>query len=66
MIIALAAAVVRILTDDALAARLSRSARAWAGRFHWDAVADDVEALLEAAIAGDALPRRLQSSPFED
>jgi glycosyltransferase involved in cell wall biosynthesis len=51
---ALAAAVVRVLTDPGLRSRLSAGGLAWARSFDWDVVADETERLIERAIAGRA------------
>jgi glycosyltransferase involved in cell wall biosynthesis len=48
---ALARAVVRLLTDEPLRARLVRNGLAWAARFSWERAADAVEDLIERAIA---------------
>lgn len=53
---ALAAAIVRVLTDSALRDRLLTGGKAWSERFEWDAVADDALALIEESIAPGARP----------
>lgn len=69
---ALAAALAEVLGDRELHARLRRGGLQWAARFSWEKVADDVEALLEEAVAlaagrGASRPRlALGSSPFAD
>jgi glycosyltransferase involved in cell wall biosynthesis len=45
-------AVDRLLTDEALRARLSAGCRGWALTFDWDEAAADVEALLRDQVAG--------------
>jgi len=62
---ALAAAVVRLLTDDAEYRRMSAAALQWAARFTWDRVTDDAEALIGAAIEARREMPRLVASPFE-
>ncbi|HYY06185.1 MAG TPA: glycosyltransferase family 4 protein [Candidatus Limnocylindria bacterium] len=52
---ALAAALVRVLTDGALRARLSAGALAWARRFSWEAAAAEVGAAIDAACGRAAL-----------
>jgi glycosyltransferase involved in cell wall biosynthesis len=47
---ALAAAVVRLLTDADAYRRMSAGALEWSARFTWDRVTDDAEALIGAAI----------------
>ena len=59
---ALAAAIRRVLTDDALRARLERDGLAWAGTFTWDRCAAEAFDVLERAVArtsagGDSLAR---------
>jgi glycosyltransferase involved in cell wall biosynthesis len=49
---ALAAALTRLLGDAELRARLEAGALAWAGRFRWDAAAEEVGAALDAAREG--------------
>jgi glycosyltransferase involved in cell wall biosynthesis len=49
---ALARAIVRLLTDEPLRARLVEHGLAWAARFSWEHAADAVEELIERAIAG--------------
>jgi glycosyltransferase involved in cell wall biosynthesis len=46
-----AAALLRLLTDDTLWNRLRIGALAWAARFGWDAVTDEVEAVVERVTA---------------
>ncbi len=46
---ALAAALLRLLTDDATWSRLRAGALAWAERFTWDAVTDQMQAVIEDA-----------------
>jgi glycosyltransferase involved in cell wall biosynthesis len=41
----------RLLADDALAARMSGAAAAWARNFTWDAAADGMERVLEEVVA---------------
>lgn len=53
---ALAAALVRVLTDLDLRARLLAGGAEWSDRFGWDEVADDTMTLLEDAIAPGATP----------
>ncbi len=62
---ALADALSAILNDEQLRERLTRGALAWAGRFTWDAAADETEWMLDAIIEG-ADPRTLRPrrSPF--
>jgi glycosyltransferase involved in cell wall biosynthesis len=60
----LSEALVRGLTDHELRRRLLDSGRRWAGRFGWDEVAADTEALLEEAIAPGREPLRLVTPPF--
>lgn len=50
---ALAAAVLRLLGDDALRERLGRGARAWAAQFDWDDVAGRISAVIDE-VAGRA------------
>jgi glycosyltransferase involved in cell wall biosynthesis len=61
---ALAAGVIRVLTDAVLRERLVARSLQWASRFRWDRVADDTEALVELAIAPRAAQPRLVASPF--
>ncbi len=52
---ACAAALVRLLTDDAAWHRLRLGALAWAQRFTWDGVTDEIEAMVERLAGfGDA------------
>src|SRR5262249_28404837 len=53
---ALGSAIARVLGDAALRDRLSRGALAWAARFRWDAVAEELAAVLRAAAARTPLP----------
>jgi len=53
---ALAAAVLRIITDDGLRDRLVANGRVWAARFSWERAADATETLIEEAIAGAREP----------
>jgi len=62
---ALAAAVVRLLSDEAAYHRMSAAALDWSARFTWDRVTDDVEVLLGAAIESRPDMPRLTASPFE-
>jgi glycosyltransferase involved in cell wall biosynthesis len=62
---ALAAAVVRLLTDEAAYRSMSAAALEWSARFTWDRVTDDAEALVGAAIEGRPEMPRLVASPFE-
>lgn len=62
---ALAAAIVRVLLDRDLRARLLEQGAAWGALFGWDQVADDVEALVEHAISGSSAPPSLRPSPFD-
>jgi glycosyltransferase involved in cell wall biosynthesis len=48
----MAEAIARVLSDDALAARLSAAARSWARRFDWDASARRMVRAVEAARGG--------------
>ncbi|HZR82405.1 MAG TPA: glycosyltransferase family 4 protein [Candidatus Binatia bacterium] len=52
----LGAAIARVLGDASLRDRLSHGALAWAARFRWDAVADELAAVLRAAAARTPLP----------
>ena len=61
---ALAAAVVRLLSDDAAYRRMSAAALEWSARFTWDRVTADAEALLGAAIEGRRELPCLVASPF--
>jgi glycosyltransferase involved in cell wall biosynthesis len=63
---ALAAAVVRVLTDRALRETLVRDGRTWGERFDWDTVADDTARLVEEAIAPSPSRLALASSPFPE
>jgi glycosyltransferase involved in cell wall biosynthesis len=62
---ALADAVVRVLTDGVLRARLIANGIAWAARFSWDNVAADTQRLIEEAIAPSGDEPRLVASPFQ-
>jgi len=62
----LARAVIRVLTEPELHARLVRGGRAWAERFSWDRVADDTLALMEEAIAPSGRVPVLRASPFAE
>jgi glycosyltransferase involved in cell wall biosynthesis len=62
---ALAAAVVRLLSDTATYGRMSAAALEWSARFTWDRVTDDAEALIGAAIESRRDMPRLVASPFE-
>ena len=55
---AMAAAIGRLLEDQALRDRLGAGALHWAARFTWDAVAADISAVLDAARGAVASPRR--------
>jgi glycosyltransferase involved in cell wall biosynthesis len=59
---ALAAAIVRVMTDDALRARLVVGGREWSERFGWDEVADDTLSLVEETLAPGAQPLVLNAS----
>jgi glycosyltransferase involved in cell wall biosynthesis len=59
---ALAAAIVRVLTEPELRARLVTGGRAWSERFGWDEVAEDTLALIEETIAPGAQPIVLRAS----
>jgi len=59
---ALAAAIVRVLTDETLRAHLVAGGRKWSERFGWDEVADDTLALVEECIAPGAKPLVLHAS----
>ena len=59
---ALAAAIVRVLTDSGLCARLVAGGRAWSERFGWDEVADDALSLIEETIAPGVRPLVLHAS----
>jgi glycosyltransferase involved in cell wall biosynthesis len=59
---ALAAAIVRVLTDAALRARLVAGGQKWSERFGWDEVAGDTLALIEETIAPGAHPLVLTAS----
>jgi glycosyltransferase involved in cell wall biosynthesis len=59
---ALAAAIVRVLTEPELRARLVAGGRVWSERFGWDEVAADTLALLEETIAPGARPLVLNAS----
>jgi glycosyltransferase involved in cell wall biosynthesis len=61
---ALAQAILRVLGDSELRARLLRGGQEWSQRFGWDEVADDTLALIEEAIAPGARPLILQSPVF--
>ena len=61
---ALAGAIVAILSDGKLRQRLVEGGLQWAGRFTWDRVADDAEALIERAIAPCDAELKLVASPF--
>jgi glycosyltransferase involved in cell wall biosynthesis len=52
----LSAALLRVLQDDAYRRRLSAGARAWAQRFTWDAVVEDIAAVIEATVAAGGVP----------
>ena len=54
---ALAAALARVLRDDALRARLAAGALAWAARFRWEDAAADVGETLDAACGRAQAPR---------
>ena len=54
---ALAEALVRVIGDPTLRAKLSSGALNWASRFGWDAVADAFAVVLQAIAAGDPLPQ---------
>lgn len=54
--IAFAAALRRVLDDDALRARLGEGARRYAATFDWDAVAGEISAVLDAARGGAGMP----------
>ncbi|MFN2589417.1 MAG: glycosyltransferase family 4 protein, partial [Actinomycetota bacterium] len=55
---ALAAAVGRILTDPALAGRLSEAVRARAERYRWRTVVDEIEGIYAEALASAGRPTR--------
>jgi len=59
---ATAAAIIRILGDDATWRRLRAGALAWSARFRWDAVTDQVEQVIARMIAGDPTPARTAST----
>jgi glycosyltransferase involved in cell wall biosynthesis len=61
---ALAAGVIRVLTDAVLRERMVVRSLQWAARFRWDQVADDTEALFDLAIVPRAVEPRLVASPF--
>lgn len=48
---ATAEALLRILTDDGVWRRLRTGALAWSARYTWDAVADEVEAMVQRLVA---------------
>lgn len=48
---ALADRLIHLLSDDSLWGRMGRAGIAWAGRFHWDRMADETEALLARVVA---------------
>src|SRR5262249_35372418 len=54
---ALAAALRRVLEDAELRETLGRAAVAWAARFEWEAVTDDIAQVIEAARGGVPLAR---------
>ena len=60
---ALAAALERVLTDDALRARLGDGARAFAREFSWERAADRTEAHLEAVRAAGGGSSRRRDAP---
>lgn len=61
----LAAALVRTLIDERLRAALSHAALDWSKRFTWDAVADDMAGVIEAALAHESVSSLSPvSSPF--
>lgn len=62
---ALAAALLRVLGDETFSRALAQEGLGWAGRFSWDAVAEDAARLIEEAIHPGAEPVRLTASPFE-
>jgi glycosyltransferase involved in cell wall biosynthesis len=53
---ALAAALARVLADAALRDRLAAGAVVWAARFTWERAADEIGALIDAAIAARRPP----------
>ena len=53
----LAAAIVRLLQDDAYRHRLGAGARAWAQHFTWDEVVTELVAVIEAVAAGQRAPQ---------
>lgn len=55
---ALAAAILRVLGDPDLRARLEGEGRRWAARFTWDRCADEAHAVLEHALGVEAAPGR--------
>ncbi len=63
---ALAEALLRLLTDADLHARLVRGGLEWAGRFTWENVARDTAALIEEAIEPTGRRIELSASPFDD
>jgi phosphatidylinositol alpha-mannosyltransferase len=52
---ALAGAVRRVLSDEALAARLAQAGRARAERFRWEVVIDEIEAVYQEALQNPAV-----------
>lgn len=59
---ALAAAIVRVLTDAELRARLVAGGREWSGHFGWDEVAADAFTLIEETIVPGGRPLVLNAS----
>jgi len=58
---------IRVLSDHALRTELREGALEWASRFTWDAVADDMEGIIEAVAAGHSPETvRMTSSVFRD
>jgi glycosyltransferase involved in cell wall biosynthesis len=55
---ATAAAIVRILGDDATWRRLRAGALAWSARFRWDTVTDQMEQVIAHMAVGDRMPAR--------
>ncbi len=53
---ATAAAVIRVLSDDATWRRLRAGGLAWSARFRWDTVTDQVEQMIVRMAAGAAAP----------
>ena len=62
---ALGDAVVRLLTDSQLRARMVERGLDWARRFSWDNVAADTLRLIDEAITPTGADIRLVASPFQ-